>query len=233
MPTAIAIRHVAFEDLGSFAAVLKRRGYDCSYREAAVDDLAAADLRSADLVIVLGGPIGAYEEAIYPFIADEISLIEQRLHAGKPVIGVCLGSQLMARALGAPVYPGDFKEIGWSPLRLSDAGRRSCLAALGDTPVLHWHGDTFDLPAGAEHLAASDRYPNQAFAWSRHGLALQCHIEATGGGLERWYIGHATEIAATSGVSVPGLRSAAARWAPALAPRAALSLEAWLAESAR
>ena len=228
MPSAVAIRHVAFEDLGSFAALLERRGWTISYRDAAVDDLAAPALAAADLLVVLGGPIGAYDDEPYPFLLDELRLIEQRLAAGRPVLGICLGSQLMARALGARVYPGTGKEIGWTPLALTAAGRASCLAALGDTPVLHWHGDTFDLPKRAVLLASTERYRHQAFAWERHGLALQCHIEVEASGLERWYVGHAAEIAATPGLAVPALRSAAQRWAPLLAPRAAQCLAAWL-----
>lgn len=229
MPAAVAIRHVAFEDLGTFAAVLERRGWTISYRDATVDDLAGAETAGADLLIVLGGPIGAYEEALYPFLLDELRVIEHRLAAGRPVLGICLGGQLMARALGARVYPGTGKEIGWAPLQLTEAGRGSCLAPLGEsTPVLHWHGDTFDLPKGAALLASTSRYKNQAFAWDRHGLALQCHIEVAAHGLERWYVGHACELAATPGLSVPVLRAEARHWAPLLAPRAGQCLEAWL-----
>jgi GMP synthase (glutamine-hydrolysing) len=229
MPHAIAIRHVAFEDLGSFAAVLERRGWSIDYREAAIDDLAAPELAAADLVIVLGGPIGAYEDEVYPFLSGELRLIEQRLGAGRPVLGICLGAQLMARALGARVRPGDGKEIGWSPVQLSDAGRRSCLAPLGHgTAVLHWHGDTFDLPEGTLHLAATAQYPNQAFAYGRHGLALQFHLEVTARGLEQWYVGHTLEIAGLLHTTVGGLRAHGHRYAPALAPRAATCLERWL-----
>jgi GMP synthase (glutamine-hydrolysing) len=229
MLTAIAIRHVAFEDLGTLRPLLERRGYTVSYRDAAVDDLAAPDIDACDLLIVLGGPIGAYEEEVYPFLAAEIALIEHRLAQSRPVLGICLGGQLMARALAARVYPGTGKEIGWTPLALTEAGRASPLAPLGArVPVLHWHGDTFDLPAGAVHLAATDRYRHQAFLWQRHGLALQFHFEVTAPGLERWYIGHACEIAATPGVSVPVLRAEAEHWAPALAPLAARVAESWL-----
>jgi GMP synthase (glutamine-hydrolysing) len=229
MRSAIAIRHVAFEDLGTLAAVLEWRGFALAYRDATVDDLGAADIVACDLLVVLGGPIGAYQEEPYGFLRDELRAIAERLRIGKPVLGICLGAQLMALALGARVYPGTGKEIGWSKLALTEAGRRSCLAPLGDgAPVLHWHGDTFDLPKGATHLASSERYRYQAFGWEHHGLALQFHMEVTAPGLERWYIGHACEIAATPGLSVPVLRAEAEHWAPALGPVAARCLDAWL-----
>src|SRR5258708_34513834 len=124
--------------------------------DATVVDLAAAEVAAADLLVVLGVPIGAYEEELYPFLKDELRVIEHRLAAGRPVLGICLGSQLMARALGARVYPGTGKEIGWAPLQLTEAGRGSCLAPLRDgTPVLHWPGAPFGLPQGAGPAASS------------------------------------------------------------------------------
>src|SRR3984957_4372929 len=197
MPAAIALRHVPFEDLDAFAAPLTARGYSLAYREAPVDDLAAPDLLTAELLIVLGGPIGAYEEDSYPFLTAEIKMIERRLAAGRPVLGICLGAQLIARALGARVYPGSGKELGWAPIALSEAGQRSALAKIGDrTAVLHWH------------------------------------VETTARGLERWYVGHALDIASTPGVSVSALRQQSARHAPLLAASARAMLEAWL-EAAR
>ena len=153
---AVAIRHVACEGLGNLADVLFANDFEVTYLEAGVDNLAYAGAQDADLLVILGGPIGAYEEKRYPYLRDELSLLEQRLALDAPTIGICLGAQLMARALGSRVYPGEYKEIGWAPLLLTDAGRRSPLAHLTNHAVLHWHGDTFDIPQGATHLAASD-----------------------------------------------------------------------------
>ncbi len=198
MKTVLAIRHVAFEDLDHFAPLLTERGYAIRYCEAGYDDLTALDPSSDDLLVVLGGPIGVYEDEAYPFIHDELRLLRARLQAGRPTLGICLGCQMIAQALGARVYPGGRKEIGWKPLILTEAGRQSPLAAFADlAPVLHWHGDTFDLPEGATLLASSDLYPHQAFSWGSCALALQFHIETTARGLERWFIGHAGEIAQT------------------------------------
>jgi len=228
--TVLAIRHVHFEDLGSFAPVLTKEGYEVQYCEAGDEDLAAIDPLRPDLVAVLGGPIGAYEESAYPFLVEELKLLEARLKADRPTIGICLGSQLMARALGACVYPGHQKEIGWGPVRLTPAGQQSCLHHLAreHTPVLHWHGDTFDLPQGATRLASTDVYENQAFSWGQGALALQFHLEAQAANLERWFIGHACELAKTNGVSVPQLREDTRRWKQRLATCGPCCFEEWL-----
>jgi len=227
--TALAIRHLAFEDLGSFAPLLRRRGFTVAYRDAGLDDLSGRDLLDADVLIVLGGPIGVYETRAYPFLRDEIRLIDRRLAAHRPVLGICLGAQLMAKALGARIAKGRRKELGWGPVTLSQAGEVSPLAALDPrTSVLHWHGDTFDLPKGATLLASNKHYPHQAFAWHHHGLALQFHVEVTAPGLERWLIGHTLEIATTKGVDVAALRRQTRRYAPRLEERAPRILRAWL-----
>jgi GMP synthase (glutamine-hydrolysing) len=227
MSTILAIRHVAFEDLDSFESVLKARGHDIRYIEAASDDLTALPHDVPAPIFVLGGPIGAYEEAAYPFINAELRFIEKRLAAKKPIFGICLGAQLMARALGARVYPAKAKELGWAPIALTQAGERSVLKPLGSGPVLHWHGDTFDLPQGATRLASTAICENQAFSVGTHALALQFHIEAAAKGLERWYVGHTMELA-TEKIAVPTLRAQSQDLAPAATARGTACLAAWL-----
>ncbi|TDX65826.1 GMP synthase (glutamine-hydrolysing) [Methylosinus sp. sav-2] len=231
MKTALAIRHVAFEDLGSFAEPIAAAGYSIRYVEAGMQPI-PAEAADADLVIVLGGPIGVYQTEEYPFLADEAALLRARLGCDAPTLGICLGSQLMAAALGARVYPGGAgKEIGFAPISLTQAGRDSALAALvePEAEVLHWHGDTFDLPDGAVLLASSALYAHQAFAVGRRGLALQFHPEAERDSLERWFIGHTAELSA-AGVSIAGLRAAAAAKALGLSERSRRFIAHWLAD---
>ncbi|MDE0343474.1 MAG: glutamine amidotransferase [Deltaproteobacteria bacterium] len=225
----VVIRHVAFEDLGSFAGPLAERGCRIQYLEAGPDGFdPAAD---ADLLVVLGGPIGAGDDGQYPFLAEEVRVIERRLAVDRPTLGICLGAQLMARALGARVYGAGRKEIGWGPLSLSEAGAASALALLAPphASVLHWHGDTFDLPRGALHLASTEVCENQAFGWGERALALQFHPEVTAAGLERWFIGHTLEIETTPDISVAQLRDATRRFAPALERQGPEFFRRWLA----
>src|SRR5581483_9006159 len=121
-------------------------------------------LVAPELVVVLGGPIGVYEAETYPFITDEVAAVAVRLRANKPMLGICLGAQMMAAALGGRVAPAPVKEIGWAPLTLTAAGKASLLGPLGDVPVLHWHGDNCKLPVGCEVLAATAHCPVQAFS---------------------------------------------------------------------
>jgi GMP synthase (glutamine-hydrolysing) len=224
-PLAVALRHVAFEDLGSFAPVLVKLGYDLSYVDAGIDDVCARSAE-ADLVIVLGGPIGAYEDSVYPFLGEEIALIERRLRLNLPTLGICLGAQLMARALGAKVYKGQ-QEIGFAPITLTAEGARSCLGALAGIHVLHWHGETFDLPAGATHLASTSACTQQAISVGANALALQFHAETGDRGFERWLIGHAVELA-HAGVDVVQLRRRHRDYGAALTAAASVMLGEWL-----
>ncbi|WP_454625334.1 glutamine amidotransferase [Bradyrhizobium cenepequi] len=231
MKTVLVIRHVAFEDLGSFVAVLDSTGYRVEWHEAGMSPLRREAAAQADLVVILGGPIGVYEQADYPFLADEIDLARERMDADAPTLGICLGSQIMAAALGSTVYPGaQGKEIGWSPIALTDQGASGPLAELhaSRTQVLHWHGDTFDLPPKAKLLASTERYQNQAFSVGKRGLALQFHPEVTAAGLERWFVGHTLEIATTPGLSVAKLRDQSAAAAASLAECGPKFFAAWL-----
>jgi GMP synthase (glutamine-hydrolysing) len=229
LSTAAVIRHVAFEDLGVLAPVLAARGISARYFEAGVDDLGAIERDAPDLLVVLGGPIGVYDEPLYPFLGEEVALIERRLSAGAPTLGICLGAQLIARAAGARVYPGAQKEIGFSPLALTRDGEASCLGELKAAAhnVLHWHGDTFDLPAGATRLALTPITQNQAFSLGPSVLALQFHVEAEPQRLERWLIGHTGEIA-QAGLDVRALRAEIARQGPAVAAAGAQAFLRWL-----
>ncbi|QID19615.1 glutamine amidotransferase [Nitrogeniibacter mangrovi] len=226
MSVAVVLRHLAFEDLGLFEAPLRALGYRIEVLDAGVN-VRPERLRAADLLVVCGGPIGAYETELYPFLADEIRVIAQRLAGHRPTLGICLGAQLMATAMGARVYPGTRKELGWAPLQLTEAGCASPLAAIGDLPVLHWHGDTFDLPKGATLLASTPDTPHQAFSVGRHGLALQFHLEADPARIEQWLVGHTGELKA-AGINIPALRAASAVHGPRLVPVVRSVVTHWL-----
>ncbi|QCI66247.1 glutamine amidotransferase [Phreatobacter stygius] len=227
LPTAVAIRHVAFEDLGSLALPIERAGYKIHYYDVGLQDLWTLDPIKTELLVVLGGPIGAYQDEQYPFLKDEIGILQERLAAGRPTLGLGLGAQLMARALGARVYPAPQKEIGWSPIMLSEAGRPSAIRHLGDAPVLHWHGDTFDLPPECELIASTGICRNQGFMKGPNILGLQFHPEAVHAGFERWLVGHASELSQAE-IDPKALRAQAARHAAGLQVRARDMMDEWL-----
>jgi GMP synthase (glutamine-hydrolysing) len=194
MKTCLALRHVAFEDLGTLAPILQHRGFETRYLDVGVDSLERAEVEGTDLLVVLGGPIGVYDEDAYPFLANESVLIAQRLSLLCPTFGICLGAQLMAKALGSNVAPGPAKEIGWAPIELTPAGRASPLRHLEGLHVLHWHGDNFDLPPICENLASTIHCPFQAFRKGANLLGIQFHIEAEPLRIEAWLIGHTVEL---------------------------------------
>jgi GMP synthase (glutamine-hydrolysing) len=228
---AVVFSHLPFEDLGSLEPELQRRGFDIKTIDVTTAQFPLPDADRCDLLIVLGGPIGVYDSADYPFLVGEIDSLRRRLAAHKPTLGICLGAQLMAAALGARVYPGSHgPEIGWCPLK--PAGTQPTpdwFAPLlaKDLSVLHWHGDTFDLPDGAQHLARTELYENQAFAVGDYALALQFHPEVTESGLERWYVGHTCELSQKH-ISVQQLRADAHKCAPALLRAATQFWKLWL-----
>jgi len=226
MKTVNVIQHLAFEDLGSLEDVFYQLGFRVRYFEAGVDNLSPA-LNYEGLTVILGGPIGVYETEDYPFLVDEIAGLKQRLKANKPTIGICLGAQLIAHALGAKVYAGHQKEIGWSQLEIK-AVENNPLVALENVEVLHWHGDTFDLPSNATLLASSAIYPNQAFSIGNNILALQFHLEITEQSFEKWLIGHTCEIR-HAGLSIPQLRADNLAYATQLEDQTAKVIQHFLA----
>ncbi|NKL00235.1 glutamine amidotransferase [Rhizobium leguminosarum] len=225
--TALILRHVHFEDLGSFAEPLTASGYTIRYSDVGDMDFCKGDPCSPDLLIILGGPIGVYDGA-YPFLGTEMDFVRARLSAGLPTLGICLGAQLIAAALGERVFPTGIKEIGFSKLALTEAGRSSPLRRLKDVAVLHWHGDTYSLPLGAVDLASSDLVEQQAFSIGSNILGLQFHPEAeTDKRFERWLVGHAVELA-TAKVNPSSLRQDARKYGPRLREAARLMLRDWL-----
>ena len=228
LKTAVAIRHVHFEDLGSFEAVLNAAGYRIHYYDVGVHDLWTLDPLLPDLLVVLGGPVGVYDTDTYPFLADERQLLEVRLAENRPTLGICLGAQQIAATLGAAVAPSGVKEIEFSELQLTQAGRDGPLRHLEGVSVLHWHGDAFQIPPGADNLATTALCATQGFAIGRNILALQFHpeVDATAG-IERWLIGHAAELAA-SGIDPRTLRDAAAKAGVGLRDAARRALAEWL-----
>lgn len=225
----LAIRHVYFEDLGSFERVLGDRGRPVRYVDVGFARVGALNPVSASLMVILGGPINACDDARYPTLAPIAALIEKRIAAGLPTLGICLGAQLIARVLGARVYAAGHQEIGWTPLTLTDAGRASPLRHIDGaaTSMLHWHCDTFDLPQGATHLASTPLCENQAFSWGSHVLGLQCHPEVRADRFEPWLIGHAAEIA-SAGIDVNALRAGTAQHGPCLEAQASRMFGEWL-----
>ncbi|WP_164118321.1 glutamine amidotransferase [Stenotrophomonas maltophilia] len=225
MKRAIVLQHVAFEDLGTLQPLLLAQGWQLQVLQAGIDALDSAE--TADLLVVLGGPISVNDTETYPFVTDSITLLQRRLQRKLPTLGICLGAQLMAHALGADVAASGGKEIGFAPLLLTDEGQRSPLQALQGIPVLHWHGEAFELPTGAKRLASTPACRHQAFAIGHHALALQCHPELDARQFERWLIGHTLELA-QAGIDPNDLRAQARRYGAPLAAAATAMFDHWL-----
>lgn len=234
MPTAYVIRHTIEERLGSLADVLRARNIEAIYGDAPHDDFSIIDPLKPDLLIVMGGPIGVYNQNDYPFLKEEIKILEKRLAADKPTIGICLGGQLMASALGAKVYKGDNGlEWGWRKIKVNQAGMKTPIRHLDEahTAMFQWHQDTFDLPKGATLLASSDQYTHQAFSYGNNALGFQCHPEVSQRMLNEWFVGWVDIMTGPNPlIPIAEMRALTERHAPTLKDQSAKFLNEWLAE---
>jgi GMP synthase-like glutamine amidotransferase len=174
------LQHVPFEGLGSMAHWIANKGFHLTISRLYQGD-PLPDLRQFEWLIVLGGPMGVYDETQYPWLVMEKRLIEAAIRAEKTVLGICLGAQLIATALGRRVSPNPEREIGWHSLRLTQAANRTSLFGFmpDDLLAFHWHGDTFEIPDTAVALASSAACANQAFLYGRRVVGLQFHLETT------------------------------------------------------
>jgi GMP synthase (glutamine-hydrolysing) len=217
-----------FEDLGAFEPVFAKRGDELRYFDIWTDDFSTLDPLAPDVLVVLGGAVSAYQEGRYPFLIEENVFLERRIGADRPTLGICLGAQLMAKAMGARVYRNAAREVGFAPIALTAAGKASCLSPYEFAPMAtHWHGDMFDLPEGVTHLASSALCANQGFSRGPNILALQFHAEEGGPKFERW-INDMTSELESAGVDVNGLRRDAEIHGPGIVAKAAPVLNAWL-----
>lgn len=176
---AHVLQHVWFEDIGSIRGWLDARGARIGHTRFFEPGATLPAVGEADLLIVMGGPMSVNDTRQYPWLNDERRFIAETIRHGTPVLGICLGAQLIAGALGAKVYPNATKEIGWLPVTAVDNGAHDVFRFPDRATVFHWHGETFDLPPGAVHLARSAACEHQAFQFGRRVIGLQFHLETT------------------------------------------------------
>jgi GMP synthase-like glutamine amidotransferase len=171
-------QHVSFEGLGSIQSWLETTGYKITKTQF-FNSCKLPEPDTVDLLIVMGGPMSVNEEDKFPWLIKEKQFIFDFINSGKPVLGICLGAQLIANAMGAKVYKNFEKEIGWFPIHCVPSTNSIHFKFPHSKEVFHWHGETFDLPSGAIHLARSAVCENQAFQLGRSVMGLQFHLETT------------------------------------------------------
>lgn len=227
MADVLVLQHAAEEDLGSIATVFAYRRHRFRYVRAYAGEVVPPRLDAHGLV-VMGGPQSVYERDRYPWIADELRLINEALDAEKPVLGICLGSQLLAAALGANVYPGRRKEIGWFPVQLHpDMHRDPLFGDIGRTfTAFHWHGDVFDLPKNAASLGHSAVTLHQGFRFGRNAYGVLFHLEVTAEQVTSMLGAFGGEVTA-AGADAAGIAAEAARHLPDLQALGAGVFDAW------
>lgn len=188
MPKLLVFQHVAFEILGTLNPLLREEGFRIRYVNFGRYPHAEPSLDAYHGLVILGGPMGVYDVADHPHLDTEVRLIQRALERGIPILGICLGAQLIAKALGARVERSPRSEIGWYDVRLTGEGRRDPLFGFfrDNEKLFQWHGDTFEIPRGAAHLAVSPDCPAQAFRYGRNVYGFQFHLEVDEPLVERW-----------------------------------------------
>jgi GMP synthase-like glutamine amidotransferase len=182
----VVLQHVAFEGAGILLEIFNQDGHHVEiYKLYAADAL--PNLAELDVIVVMGGPMGVGDAEQFPWLINEKRFLSEAINSGKPILGICLGAQLLADVLGARVYRNAHREIGWFPVTTTPAFRASRFGkVLGDEFIpLHWHGDTFDLPSGAISIGTSAACQCQGFVFEERILALQFHLEMTSVGLSK------------------------------------------------
>ena len=226
--TAVVLQHDPTIHLGNIRPVLVEHGYAVRVVDVTTaEDVAALDPRDADLVVVLGGEMGAYQTDEYPFLVAEQQLLRERIGAELPTLGVCLGAQLIAGALGERVYRGDSMQIGFRRVEPTPAGAGSPIRHFDGVPVVEWHGDTFELPSEATLLASSSDYSNEAFAIGDHTLAVQFHPEVTDEMHERWVADGYNELDELA-IDAEALRAERERYSSAMQAASRAAFSEWL-----
>ncbi len=188
MRRLLVFQHVPYEILGTLDPLLRDAGFRIRYVNFGRYPDIRPDISRYNGLVVLGGPMNCDQSDRFPHLTTEVELIREAIAGGLPVLGICLGSQLIARALGARVYKNPVKEIGWYNLEPTKAGRKDPLFThfQSSQKIFQWHGDTFDIPHGAVHLATSPDCPNQAFRYADNVYGLQFHLEVDEPLINRW-----------------------------------------------
>jgi GMP synthase (glutamine-hydrolysing) len=230
MKRALIVRHIPYEGVAGFRQPIEEAGYQFNRIDVSDRGFRTLDWSEPELLVVMGGPMGVYERDSHRWIDGEVTGLARRIAAGLPTLGICLGSQMIAAALGARVYPGPVKEVGFAPVTLSEAGARSPFRHLDGVPLLHWHGDTFELPEGSELLASTPAYPNQAFRIGNRLLAIQCHPEMGEDPRIASWLDGADDYLAQAGTNAASLAVDYTRLGPAAVAAGRQMLRAWLAE---
>ena len=187
-PKILVFQHVPYEPLGTLDPLLKQAGFRLRYVNFGRNPGERPSLEGYVALIILGGPMYADDVAGHPHLATEIELIQEALQRDISIMGICLGAQLLAKALGGKVLAGAGREIGWHEVEVTDAGiNDQVLSSFGRrNQVFQWHDDVIELPPGAVHLARSERCAAQAFRYGEHAYGFQFHLEADGALIERW-----------------------------------------------